>query len=168
MRYWYTQVAMLVLAWKLKAERMCYFKRSEFINGLLELGYCVHWFYFNVFTWSQFNICNEIDLFFFCNYVHSHHFLVFSVDSLEGLRNKLPELRKLLDDPQTLRSVFLYAFEFAKESNEKRTIGTLLILFFKIKFIVLSWWSQLRNVVICGQIFRFGFSNHIVEFITPQ
>jgi hypothetical protein len=33
---------MLVLAWKLKAERMGYFKRSEFVNGLLDLGYFVH------------------------------------------------------------------------------------------------------------------------------
>jgi DCN1-like protein 4/5 len=75
-------VVMLVLAWKLNAERMGYFHRFEFVNGLQNMG----------------------------------------VDSLEGLKTKLPELRNILNNQDSLREIFLYAFDFVKESNAKRTI----------------------------------------------
>jgi len=45
------------------------------------------------------------------------------IDSIEKLRDKLDALRNELKNKSTLRDVYVYAFDFAKEKEEQKSIG---------------------------------------------
>jgi len=44
------------------------------------------------------------------------------LDSLEGIKQRLVSMRRELEDPQTLKSVYLYVFDFAKSDDKQKCI----------------------------------------------
>mmetsp|Transcript_20844 Transcript_20844/g.52876 ORF Transcript_20844/g.52876 Transcript_20844/m.52876 type:complete len:234 (+) Transcript_20844:184-885(+) len=72
-----SDIAMLVLAWRLDANAMCEFQRREFMDGCRKLG----------------------------------------CESLAQLKQRLPALRREMDDAKSFRSIYLYAFEYARSSE---------------------------------------------------
>ena len=49
--------------------------------------------------------------------------MLFRVDSVDKLRDKLDVLRNELKDKSKLREVYIYAFDFAKEKEDQKSIG---------------------------------------------
>jgi hypothetical protein len=47
-----------------------------------------------------------------------------NVDSIEKLKAKLPQLREDLTDPVKFKEIYRYAFNFMKEDQKSRTVGT--------------------------------------------
>ncbi|KAJ1624164.1 Cullin binding-domain-containing protein [Pavlovales sp. CCMP2436] len=72
-----SDIAMLVLAWRLDANAMCEFQRRKFMDGCRKLG----------------------------------------CESLAQLKQRLPALRREMDDAKSFRSIYLYAFEYARSSE---------------------------------------------------
>ena len=44
-------------------------------------------------------------------------------DSLVKLKQKLPELRKEIDDPPKFKAIYEFAFMWSRESSEKKVLG---------------------------------------------
>mmetsp|Transcript_25366 Transcript_25366/g.74480 ORF Transcript_25366/g.74480 Transcript_25366/m.74480 type:complete len:271 (-) Transcript_25366:151-963(-) len=72
-----SDIAMLILAWKLNAAAMAEFTRSEFEGGLARMG----------------------------------------VDSLDALKRHIPNLRREIDDATAFRSMYTFAFDFARSTE---------------------------------------------------
>ncbi|XP_022250562.1 DCN1-like protein 4 isoform X1 [Limulus polyphemus] len=67
-------VVMLVLAWKMEAKQMGFFRLSEWLKGLSDL----------------------------------------QCDTIQIIQSKLDYLRSLLDDPISFKSIYRYAYDFAR------------------------------------------------------
>jgi len=63
-----------------------------------------------------------------------------SVDTLEGLTAKLPEMRAMMDDAAIFRRIYLYTFGFAKASDQKSVGG--------LRPVLSATWNCRPN---CGQ-----------------
>ncbi|XP_076316048.1 DCN1-like protein SCCRO4 [Tachypleus tridentatus] len=72
-------VVMLVLAWKMEAKQMGYFRLSEWLKGLSDL----------------------------------------QCDSIQIIQSKLDYLRSLLDDPSSFKSIYRYAYDFARDKDQR-------------------------------------------------
>jgi len=83
------------------------------------------------------------------------------LDSLEGIKQRLVSMRRELEDPQILKSVYLYVFDFAKSDEKQKCIeneiasGLLNLLlvekyFHAKKFCGISFWSTI------GERFKYG------------
>ena len=97
---------MLILAWHLSAVRMCEFTRPQWLDGLAKLGYgvvpCRPWTIRTSFAdTGALPVAPR------------------RVDTIDKLRGQLDTMRNELKDPQKLKSIYQFAFDFGKEPAQK-------------------------------------------------
>ncbi|KAJ3167657.1 DCN1-like protein 4 [Geranomyces variabilis] len=72
-------IEILIIAWRLGAQNMGYFKKSEWLDGMKKL----------------------------------------EVDSTDSLAQLLPSLARIYDSPSEFKELYMFAFAFAKEEDQK-------------------------------------------------
>ena len=97
-------VVMLVLAWKMNAHQMGFFSQQEWLRGLVELQYVTLEMIIHSFIFSSLYTSNMKTIIF----------LFYRCDTISKLQNKLDYLRSLLNDPPTFKSIYRYAYDFAR------------------------------------------------------
>merc|ERR1711907_736137 len=69
------------------------------------------------------------------------------VDSIEGLKAKLPALRNLMKDESAFREIYLYAFGFSRDRGQKSVALETAIAMWKLLFAPSSDWPLIDPFV---------------------
>lgn len=106
-------VVMLVLAWKMNARQMGFFTQQEWLRGLMDLQWVLQRDppqYLS--TSDSLTVCEALD-----EADWSTCSVCLRCDSISKVQSKLDYLRLLLNDQVAFKSIYRYAYDFARVND---------------------------------------------------